>query len=49
MVEHVDKLPWDRSTFTGRLSYYARVTDPRLMFASNSTLNNAKDIVTAYR
>ena len=40
------KLPWDQSTFTGRLNYYARVTDSRLMFATKTTLDKAKDIVT---
>ena len=49
MAENIEKLPWDRSTFTGRLNYYVRVTDPRLMFASDSTLNKAKNIVTTYR
>lgn len=49
MVEYAGKLPWDQSTFTGRLNYYARVTDLRLMFATSNTLNKAKDIVTASR
>ncbi|XP_065882405.1 sideroflexin-2-like [Dysidea avara] len=40
-------LPWDQSTFTGRLNYYARVTDPRLMFASTSTLDRVEQIVKA--
>lgn len=48
MVELPD-LPWDQTTFIGRLNYYARVTDPRLMFASDGTLDKAKNIVTAYR
>ena len=49
MVDHVGKLPWDQSTFTGRLNYYARVTDLRLMFSTNATLNKAKNIVTAFQ
>ncbi|XP_065919639.1 sideroflexin-1-like isoform X2 [Dysidea avara] len=49
MVEYVGVLPWDQSTFIGRLNYYARVTDPRLVFSTNSTLNKAKNTVTTYQ
>ncbi|XP_065919637.1 sideroflexin-2-like [Dysidea avara] len=49
MVEHVGVLPWDQSTFIGRLNYYARVTDPRLVFSTNNTLNKAKNTVTTYQ
>ncbi|XP_065883183.1 sideroflexin-2-like [Dysidea avara] len=43
----VTNLPWDQSTFIGRLNYYARVTDPRLVFVTNATLNKAKHIILA--
>ena len=46
-MNEAGKLPWDQSTFTGRLNYYARVTDLRLMFVTKATLDKAKDIVTA--
>ena len=42
-----DVLPWDQSTFFGRLNYYARVTNPRLMFASTTTLDRVEQIVKA--
>ncbi|KAI8854815.1 Tricarboxylate/iron carrier [Chytridium lagenaria] len=39
----------DQSTYWGRLKHFAEVTDPRNLFATNKTLNEAKAIVDDFK
>lgn len=45
----LDQPIWNLSTFTGRLQYYAWITNPLLSIQSESTLFSAKDLVQKYR
>jgi len=46
---NVDSPLWDQTTFVGRFKHFAWMTDPRSVFSSSSSLENAKTLVTQYR
>ena len=41
----VTKPIWNQNTFTGRLNYFFRVTNPLLLFKSRDEYNRAKKLV----
>ncbi|KAK3087195.1 hypothetical protein FSP39_002976, partial [Pinctada imbricata] len=45
----IDKPVWNLGTFTGRLRYYAWITNPLLNFNSKESLTQAKELVEKYR
>ncbi|PSN47614.1 Sideroflexin-2 [Blattella germanica] len=45
----IDKPLWDQRTFIGRLKHFFWVTDPRTCVVSESTLDEAKQLVEQYR
>ncbi|XP_058793779.1 sideroflexin-1 [Phymastichus coffea] len=45
----IDKPRWEQSTYVGRARHFLTVTNPLNVFASNSELERAKEIVTKYR
>ncbi|XP_015173379.1 PREDICTED: sideroflexin-1 isoform X2 [Polistes dominula] len=45
----IEKPYWDQSTYRGRALHFLSVTNPLNIFASNKSLERAKDIVTRYR
>ena len=45
----ISKPRWDQSTFMGRLYHFAAITDVRKVFASNTKLDEAKDLIVSIR
>lgn len=45
----LSKPRWDQSTFMGRFKHFFAITDIRKAFASDKQLDEAKDLITAYK
>ena len=45
----LNKSPFDRNTFIGRVRYFAWITDPRLSFIRKKQLLEARDLLHSYR
>jgi len=46
---NIDEPRWDQTTFTGRLKYFAAITDVRKLFASEKQLDEAKLLILQHR
>ena len=46
---NINKPRWDQSTFFGRLSHFAAITDAKKALATNAKLDEAKEIVLLCR
>ena len=45
----LSKPKWDQSTFLGRFKHFCTITDIRKAFATNKQLDDAKELLTAYK
>lgn len=45
METHNSKCPWDLNSYSGRWKYYFWISDPKLNFTSNATIEKAKRLL----